>query len=170
MSRISKQLAEQIARALISKKRNAESESKKEFREYCTKVAEERVPKDVMAFFKKHSEYVKTNSTIHISGKGLARKQEVSLLKALPSISPNCYYEHIDFTDEESDKAKELFDKWQKLKDGNNILEAEIEATLISLRTYANIEKEFPEASRMLPKQGLTVIVDTASLREKLKN
>lgn len=168
MSRISQTVAQQIAVKLVAKKRILQSESQKEYREYFTEIAEKKVPKDVMEFFKKHSEYVKTTSNIRADGKGMS-KLEVSLTRAIPSVSPNCYYDHIDLNETEATKGKKLYDAWVKLKDTNNDLQSEIEATLISLRTYSNIEKELPEATQYLPQVGLTVIVDTATLRKKLK-
>lgn len=167
MPRISQTVAEHISRKLVEKKRTIQSDALKELREYCTNIAESKVPKEVMLFFKKHSEYVKTTSNIRLDGKGLNRL-EISLVKALPSVSPNCYYNHIDLTQGEATKVKNLNDAHEKLKTDNCALETEIERTLISLRTYANIEKELPEAAEYLPKVGIAVIVDTKSLRKKL--
>ncbi len=131
MSRISQQVAGQISRKLIEKKRTAQSEALKEYREYCTGIAESRVPKEVMTFFKKHSEYVKTTNSIRVDGKGIVT-MDVTLTKAIPSVSPNCYYNHIDLSAEEATKVKSLNDAHVKLKSNNDSLENEIEATLIS--------------------------------------
>lgn len=167
MPRISQSVAEHISRKLVEKKRTLQSEALMELRKYCTSIAESKIPKDVMDFFKKNSEYVKKMGTIRLDGKGLNRL-DVQLVNAIPSVSPNCYYNHIDLKPEEANKVKSLNDAHEKLKADNSALETEIERTLISLRTYANIEKELPEASEYLPKIGIAVIVDTKSLRKKL--
>lgn len=166
--RISQALASQIASKMVQSKRTVQSELQKEYREYFTTVAEKKVPKDVMDFFKKHSEYVKTTSSMRVDGKGISRL-DISLTRAIPSVSPNCYYEHIDLSEAEATKGKKLHQDWVKMKENTDTLESEIETALINLRTYANIQKELPEASQYLPEQGLTVIVNTTELRKKLK-
>lgn len=168
MSRISQALAAQIAKKLVEKKRTTQSQLQKEMREYFTEIAESKIPKDVMLFFKKHSEYVKTTSSMRVDGKGFNRL-DITLVRAIPSVSPNCYYEHIDLTEAEATSGKKKHDAYQKMKSDTDTLESEIEQTLLSLRTFANIEKELPEAKEYLPVLGLTVIVDTTSLRKKLK-
>jgi len=166
--RISQTLANQIALKMVKEKRSIQSELQVKYREYFTGVAEKKVPKDVMEFFKKHSEYVKTTSSMRVDGKGFNRL-DVHLTRAIPSVSPNCYYEHVDLTETEAEKGKKLHQEWLKMKDNNDALEVEIETALINLRTYANVQKELPEAAIHLPEQGLTVIVNTADLRKKLK-
>lgn len=166
--RISQSLASQIAKKLMEKKKTLQQTAKEAYRQYFTEIAEKKVPKNVMEFFGKHSEYVKTTSSIYVDGKGF-NKLSVSLTKAIPSINPNCYYDHIDLSDAEVKKGKELYDAHEKMKTKNEELEYEIEATLINLRTYSNIQKEFPEAAEHLPALGLTVIVNTDALRKKLK-
>jgi len=166
--RISQALAAQIATKMVQSKRAIQSELQKEYREYFTTVAEKKVPKDVMEFFKKHSEYVKTTSSMRVDGKGFNRL-DVSLTRAIPSVSPNCYYEHVDLNESEATKGKKLHQDWLKMKENNDALESEIETALINLRTFANIQKELPEAGKHLPEQGLTVIVNTTELRKKLK-
>ena len=144
------------------------SKLEKEFREFVTIFAEKKTPKSVLDFFKNHSEYVKTTNSIRINGKGVSNLN-VSLTKALPSVSPNCYYQHIDLTDSEVKEVKKLYDLTVKTKKYNNDLWDELEAAILSLKTYANIEKELPEAAAYLPSKGLSVIINTTELRKKIK-
>jgi len=166
MSRISMQLAEQIAKKLTEKKQALIAPTNLEFREFITQSFEATVPKPVMELFKKHSEYVETTNSVYLNEKGFSR-ENVSLTKAVPSIKE--YSVHFPLTDAVAIKAKKLYHVWQKAKDDYKALFEETETALLNLRTFANIEKQLPEAVQYLPQRGLTVIVDTKELRKKLK-
>ena len=164
--RITKYLANKVAQQLIEKKQKEVSTLRTEFQEYLTVVAEKRVPKDVMEFFKKQCEYVETSQSIFLNEKGFNR-EVISLTRQVPAKSSSSL--HIVLNDTEATKAKRLHNAWLKAKENVERLKRELENALLNLRTYNRIEKELPEAFQLLPQGGgMLIPINIEKLRKEI--
>lgn len=70
-----------------------------------------------------------------------------------------------------SENEVKLFQKWHKMKEKVEVLQAELEATLLGLRTYKHVSLHLPEAVPFLPKIEKTELaIDFTRLRERLSS
>jgi len=164
MSRITKQIAENVAAQLTRKKNTEISSLKKELENKFSEIYLKTVPKEVLQLFEKFPDYVKTRRGLQCTGNGF-EWQTLDFNKELPAYK-NC------FSPDELD-AKELLELANKIKDKKQELfklKAEIENVVFNLRTFKRVEIEFPEAVPFLPTTVSTALmVNISDLRNKLK-
>lgn len=168
MSRISNDLAGQIATKLTEKSRVAAEKLHIEFRDLVTKTYESQIPDEVKNCFKKNPDWFYTRGTIKLNGHGfnwehvgatnpvISNSNESSLLKMSDKIAAN---------------LMTAMRKWQKAKEKYETLRAEAKQALLALKTFSNIRKELPEASSMLPPPlSNALVVNFTSLHNRLKS
>ena len=164
MSRITKQIAENVAIELTKKNALEIKELKADLDSKFTEIYLKTVPKEVLQLFEKYPDYLETRSSMQISGNGF-QYQSLSLNKSFPSEN------HIFLPNEKDAKrllslVNEISDK----KSEHSKLKQEVSALLFNLKTYNRVNSEFPEASPFLPKSVSTALmVNISDLREKLK-
>ncbi len=165
MSRITKAIAEDVAIKLVKERENEISQLKKNLSHYVTNLHIDRIPDSVMKAFKTNASYINSQQTMHINGSGLDRFFRVNMEKTLPYNG-----EHLEVTDEQCDIIKASHNLIEDKKTAKNRLQSEIEIALFNLRTYNNVEKEFPEAFKLLPKQSINtaLAINLKDIRCKL--
>lgn len=148
MSRISKELAHQIAIKLTEKSRLASESLNKEYREIATVMYEDQTPKEVKDCFKKHAEWFYTRNYITFDGHGF-RWENITTMRSVIANSNSSA--KLDLNVKTSTQLSSAKRKWEKSVDDYNQLQRETETALLNLGTHARIKENFPLAAPMLP-------------------
>jgi len=168
MSRISKELAGQIAFKLTEKSRIASEKLHVEFREVVTSIYEQQTPKEVSECFKKYPDWFYTANGIKLNGHGFNWDYVSSIRTVIANNGTNCY---ITMNDKNSKQIQVAKQKWIKSKEKYNSLKEEAEQALLALKTFNNIRKELPQAESMLPPPMSNALVcNFTSLKSKLNH
>ena len=148
MSRISKDLAHQIAIKLTEKSRLAAELINDEYRLLVTEIYEEKTPQEVKDCFKKHSEWFYTRQYIDINGHGFRWSQ----VKAPRTVICNSGTSaNLELTAKSSAAITTLKRKYEKAIEDHKQLRLETETAILNLGTHARIKENFPLAAPMLP-------------------
>lgn len=165
MSRITKQIANAVANQLVLPKRQDVQNQENKLKGIATGIYLKSIPTEVMQQFEKYPSYFKKRISFELKEHGF-NYERFSLEKNLPENSENYY---IQVTAGDSSILRIEKDKVQDMTDELNRLRLDIENAIFNLRTYNNVEKEFPEAFKLLPKQQTTaLIVNLKDIRCKL--
>ncbi|MGD1319555.1 Nmad5 family putative nucleotide modification protein [Chryseobacterium sp. 2R14A] len=155
MSRyITKERAHITAKKLVDNLEVKIREKKQKLSEIVSEIYLKDVPTEIINLFKTNKKYFLTASTIRCEGNGL--NKGFDLTSAVPSkngswsvcILPNAI---------ESKKILKISNEFEDLKEKRDALKKQIENTLLSLKTYNRIQKDFPEAYDLLPDKDATV-------------
>lgn len=165
MSRITKEIASEIATKLTEKKLTEIRRIQSEQEIYLEEIYLGTISKEVKDFFKLKPNYCKNTRQLRVSGNGfnyayLNTKNNVPCLES-QSFEPT------------AEQGKELINfqnKIENLKIVRNKLKNEIENLLYNLRTYSKVILEFPEAEPFLPKNiSNKLMININDIRSQLK-
>lgn len=148
MSRISKELAHQIAIKLTEKSRVAAESLNKDYREIATAMYEDQTPKEVKDCFKKHAEWFYTRNYLTFDGHGFRWENVTTIRPIICNSGSNATLELNVKTSTQLNTAKR---KWEKAVEEHKQLQRETETALLNLGTHARIKENFPLAAPMLP-------------------
>jgi len=166
MSRISNELAGQIAHKLTEKSRLAAEKLHVEYRELVTSFYEEQTPDQVKKCFKDNCDWFYTRCEIRMDGHGFNWAWVTS---TRPVICNNESYANLKLTSKVADQIISAKRKWEKAKEKYDNLKREAKQALLTLKTFSNIRKELPEASPMLPPpMSNALVVNFSSLKKQL--
>lgn len=163
MSRITKELAEQVAFKMTVEKKKEVEFLRKELQDYIRNYAISLLPKEVLKMFKSHPEYFSKQSNIQFVGNGFHYDSfyfgDSLPIKDARTLPDNTTAKAVLSIKNKLDiKEKEV-----------RCLNSEIANALYNLRTYSNVEKNFNEAFAFLPKvKNESLIVNVDSIRKKL--
>jgi uncharacterized protein (DUF4213/DUF364 family) len=149
MSRITKQIAESTAKALVQSKKAENNVLEKEFKYMILNEILKDIPKEILDFNKKHPRFVKRTTTVQISGNGWDF-QTVYLDEEIPS--PNGNKIQLVPNEELSVLLLKRFTDFTHKKELVKKLEQDLGITIFNLRTYKSVQENFPEAFELLPK------------------
>lgn len=167
MSRITKEIASQVAHQLTAKKREEVKELDAKFRTELKRMYVEDTPTEIKELAKKYPEYFEWRDRIGFYGtNGFGYENyriEGTVITKAGSIS------YTNISPENAKKLNkldnEIQDKKKELKD----LVKELEILLYSLRTYSKVTEQFPEAIPFLPyKTTSALAINIDDLRKKL--
>lgn len=148
MSKISKELAKQVAVKLTEKSRLAAEVLNKEYREIATAMYEDQTPKEVKECFKKNSEWFYTRNYLTFDGHGFRWENVTTIRPIICNSGSNATLALNVKTSQLLSAAKK---KWEKAVDDHQQLQRETETALLNLGTHAMIKENFPLAAPMLP-------------------
>ena len=148
MSRISQDLAGQIAFKLTEKSRVSTEKLHLAFREAATLLYEEQTPKEIKEAFKKHSAWIQTRSCVVFEGHGFTWTR---LSTTRPVIQNTSGEAKLTLNSKSADKLTTASRKWEKAKKDYEDLKSQTKTALLTLKSYSNIKKEIPLAAPMLP-------------------
>jgi len=167
MSRISNDLAGQIAYKLTEKSRKAMEEKHVAYREVVTTLYEQTTPQPVLDVLKKYPDWIDTASNIRLQGHGF-NYEYVSPTRTIVS---NCRNNALELTDKMAKSITAVKKEWEKSQDKYKSLKDEIKHALLSLKTYANIRKELPAAAEYLPPpMSNALVVNLGNLNKRITN
>lgn len=114
MNRISKDLADEIAIKLTSKKLEAIKKIDFEIGEIAYTQALKSIPRQVLECYEKHKKYFHTNSSVTLTGQGLNREQANFNKKEVPGDGSWTLVKEVDA--KTAAQLVKLFDKKKQLK------------------------------------------------------
>lgn len=158
MSRITKAIAEAVAKEMVAPLREKLKIFEKEniIDTFSNWYVANRIPKRVWEIHldsKINSEFINTKREFSLKGFGFDFER-IILEESLP-VPTESYYYSLTFSEKESKFANDLFKSFsQKIKKEEKIkkLEADIKATLLRLGTFKKVELEFPQAVEFINK------------------
>jgi hypothetical protein len=154
MAVISKQVAQDVAIKLCRKKKEEINILVDEFNNYLVSEYNKFLPPSVIAFHKQMPHYIETRSYIRVTGNGFSY-EDIRLGFHVITDKSNNFFEPDKECAEILLRMKNIIiDKKKAL----NKLENDIENALIQLRTYKNIETQFPDAIKYLPTKSITSV------------
>jgi hypothetical protein len=142
---ISKSKAEEVARKLTQKKYSSITELQKELSGIAQEQYLSSIPKDVVEIYKKHPSFFRTESSVYARVEGIGMYW-VSLGTSVPKGDRTTF----DMTGPIAEKYVALKNKIDSETEAVKKLKADIESTIIQLRTYKNILATFPEAAELI--------------------
>lgn len=166
MSRITKEIATEVAKTLTKGKKDEYEALEKQLSETVRDLYNETIPDEVKLFQQKFPSFINVRGSVELKGNGFSYEYVV----VKPSVITNtnectCLYP----TPDQAKTLQQIKNKIYDLKKEYNTLFLDIENALLSLRTYSKIEKEFPEAFVLLPNRISTALaININSIREKL--
>ncbi|OYX86772.1 MAG: hypothetical protein B7Y83_00090 [Flavobacteriales bacterium 32-34-25] len=167
MSRITKQIAESTALALVKGKYSKLSKKETEFKQMIEELLLNKIPEDVLKFFKKYPNYTETSNTVVLSGNGW-NFERIALKNEIPAIHGG----QIQYLPEPETAVKllSLFNGHKDLKKQIERLKKDLEITIFNLRTYKSVQENFPEAFELLPKiVNNSVQLNLSDIRNRIK-
>lgn len=147
MSRITKEIASIVATELITPKVKIMNDVKNQLKTLVRGYYIDSLPGGLLAQYKKYGEWFSTTASVRLVGEGISQGYKYyGLGEILPQ---NKGVLHLD---ERQSLAVVLIENEIETKEREiNILRTNIEAAIYNLRIYSNVEKEFPEAFKLLP-------------------
>jgi len=165
MSRITKEIANEVARKLTTKKTEEIQKLDLLIQETLELFILKRVPKDVIEFQKTNPKFTYSTSSFRLIGNGFNHKY-LNTKNDIPYNGNNIFEPKPD----EAKKLLEMINKKSDLKSNLNKLFSEIENLLYNLRTYNKVIIEFPEVEPFLPKTiSNKLMVNVNDIRQQLK-
>jgi hypothetical protein len=167
MSRITKEIASAVAKELCSSKQSEISDLRKELQITMRKYYLSILPDNIVVQFGENSEYFKQVSSVKITGENISNMYKYySIGDALPQSNS---FERLNLTPKQSLNIVRIFDLIDDKEKAISDLKISIEVALYNLRTYGNVEKQFPEAFEKLPPITTTaVMINIKDIRCKL--
>lgn len=169
MSRITKQIAEDVSRAMTAEKRKAANELKEKFQQVVSEMAFERVPESVQTLFGTPDtrRYIVQRDSCQLTGGGFDYKW-VNFPTPIPfQDNNNC----LTLNEAQGRLLWRLEDSYKKAKLEVDNLKDEIYITLLyTLKTFKKVQDHFPEAFEHLPKVGTptSLAINLDALRQKI--
>jgi len=164
--RITKSIAEYVAKQMVSEKKRLLQEKKDVLKSTCTEMYKRQIPKEVLSLWKNTPVWLKTTYSVRLNGDGFS--YECQDIEELPR--PNNREPFLAFENNEAETILSARNEIQKMNTEINSLKSEIEQALLSLVTFKRVSENFPEAVPFLPKiQNTSLVVDLSNLRNKIK-
>jgi len=165
MSRITKQIAEAVANQLCLPKQQEVKAQEENLSSVVTEIYRSKIPVEILQMYHDNPKWFKTLSSIKLNTLGF-NYEFFGMMESLPD-NNSMYY--MPITPEEAEKIHQQDDLLKQLKKDYETLTKEIKIAVFNLRTYNNVEKEFPEAFKLLPtRQTTALIVNLKDIRCKL--
>lgn len=164
MSRITNDIAKQVATKLLEKKKEAQLAAAKKYQQFLEDEAFKQVPKEIMDLLEKHNRFFNKVSAVKLIGHGFEH-ETVKMSKSIPSSDYNYFILEMTASlatkimnlKRASDKAKEDYDKSFQI----------LEQALINCRTFKNVEQNIPEAKPYLPQaKTMALAINYADVRK----
>ena len=170
MSRITKQIAEDTAKAMTAEKRKAANDLKSIFEMAVSDIAWERVPDCIrdMSLADSTKNYIVKRAECQLHGNGFEFKWV-----NFPSPIPFKYNESLlNLSSAEGKVLWNLENDYKKAKQDVDNLKEEIYITLLyTLKTFKKVQDHFPEAYEFLPKTETptSLAINLDALRHKIQ-
>ena len=162
---VTKTIAQEIAEKLLAEKFAEIGRAVEAIQVWTIDIIGQLIPKEIKAVWEKYPNWFNKGTYWYFDGPGI-NHQRVILNKGLPYGGSTTIQLHpLD--------AKEfirLHDDEQRLRDEYATLNTAIVNSLVGLRTYKNVQAEFPEAYFLLPqdRKSTALVVNIKDLRCKL--
>lgn len=163
--KVSKQMANDLAKTLVSHRRPAIEKAEKQLRELADKIFKKTIPANVLAFYEKSPEYIRKTGGFYVSGNGFVYSM-IHLSKSLPSKSE---YPTIIPSDKDCEALKVLLERVDELKKNRDDLMKRSERAILDLSSTKRVATEFPELSDYLKRLDSGKFLPVPNLEELKK-
>lgn len=169
-NRVTKELASEIASKLLKDKQKVVDNLHKEYTDFLFEEYNKTIPKEISEFDKKHPGWIRKTSSINFSGYGF-NWENVYFSQGQYVLTDRNGNSKIELTSKLADKIKTLKNSWEKERKSVGDLRQQIEIAIYNLRTFNQVEKNFPEAAAHLPAGGKTMslTINLDKIRSQLK-
>ena len=169
MTRITKKIAEDCSKAALVKLTQKAERIEQMFKEYAINTANEYIPEAVKLAFSDPQcrPFIHKSGLIYLAGEGIGNWEcKITLDFSLP------YHNPIQVSSAHAKELRAYMDKLSSLRAEISNKRREIEVAVLSLGTYAKVEKEFPEVYQYLPKMATQTLPakNLDLLRDFIKN
>lgn len=159
------QIAKDVANKLTESHFENYKKKSEELKKSATEVYLKTVPDTIKQLSKKDYQYIKKIKHVSCIGNGFDHDS----FDIEESPAKESYQATFEPNKDDSKILQKLRKEAEQLKDNYRQLNSEIEAALLNLRTYSKVEKEFPEAFKMLPNSIPTSLaININDIRAKL--
>lgn len=164
MSRITKEIARNVAIELTKVKKEQLKKIQLQLKDIVSEIYKQQLPEEVVSLFKKYPKYFQTAISTRINSPGF--QWEFFNIIEMPQKTTA-----FTVNDTQGKKIISLDDTIRSKRKDLEKLVSNIEATLFNLRTYKNVEKEFKEAFILLPEININTAlsININDLRIQLK-
>jgi len=152
--RVTREIAENVSKALLKNKKEAIEIMEKELAEKATHLADSKIDNKLMTAFEKHKMYFCTTETVKFNAIINDTHQfiQISIGKELPRKSEGSWVINLTVEDSEFLNLEDLKKKIEKARETYSKSLEIVQETIYGLRTYKSVEQNFPEAFELLPK------------------
>lgn len=166
--RVTKTLAEEVARKLCEKFNTGIASKKKELEALVTQEAWRRIPDEVTKLFKKDPSFIMSRSQVTLDNDGDMKWQRISFTSPIPYSKSETKFA---LPPKLLKEATKLYKEITTLKRDKKKVNAEIIQAIVALRTYKRVENDFPEAFKFFPKESESLLpsVNLQNLRDKVR-
>lgn len=167
MSRITKQIAEEVAKKLVAPKKEKLKARNKEFSMNITELCLSRIPAEILDCYYENRSYFNTTHYFRPTGNGW-QMQHLDLSEELPSPNGNSFSFEMDV--KTSNALLKEFNRNKDQKEQIEELQRDLENILFNLRTYKAVTENFPEAAEHLPKiVNNSIALNLSDIRNRIK-
>lgn len=157
MSRITKEIAAEVAKKLLEQKVKKNAERYSEIQKIVVGIIQSRTPMLVMQNFSQHKNYINTADYVYLTGPGL-NHDYIVLGESVPYDSSMS--RTIILEESTSMLLSKKLEKYQIHRKKNEELKEKTEATIYALRTYKKVKDLFPDAYKFLPPENTATCTD----------
>lgn len=166
---ISRERARQIALSLFSTQKKKIEDLESDMNDLLVKEYESLIPPAVMESFKKHPDWIQSDSQSWLSCPGIGRSLKVNFKKQLPQPASS-RVGNKTIRKPAADKIQEMDRALSKLRETYKKNISEAEETMVALKTYNKITEQLPEAKKFLQDPTkLAIVVNADKVRRAIK-
>lgn len=152
MTRISKTVAEQVAKEVTQPLYNAKAEAKDALIKVAKKMIWSRVPTTVKNTFKKFPAYIETNSGFYMRGVGISKYEiYVSVKEPVPSTD-----DYVELTNDEAKLIRKVYDEYKAFDKKIEDEERKIKNAIIVFGTVKRLQENLPQLIPFIEKHLVT--------------
>jgi len=164
--RITKQIADDVAKKLTEKKSKELEELKSKLSDLVKKEYDKKIPTEVIELAKLYPSYFDFNRYVRLNGNGWSYKN-IELKGTVISQNGSS---HLEPDNKASLAIKSISDKVDDMNANISRLKTDVSNAIYNLRTYAKVSENFPEAISFLPKQQNTALqLNISDIKQRLK-
>lgn len=164
--RITKTTAEQVALTLAQPYYDKEALALLTFQQKATEIIKQNVPADVFEMQKKYPEFINVSAYFRLDGHGFS----FDMVKLTEDIPQRSHRETYSLNGNDGAILQKLNRLHLKAKESRERFELDVVASLMQLRTYKNIEEQFPEAFALLSNTGTctAIAINVSDVRNRI--
>ncbi len=170
MSRVTIQLAHDVAADMVRERRTKNHEFQNEIHAFLFNKVMEKVPGVIKEAYNRpeFKDYIHVDNSIRLVGRGL----DFNYYPLSDFYFPSSRDERMTITLEgsEASKIEKMIAKYSEEYKAINALEKQLRAVLLDLKTFKRVEESFPEAFAFFPKKTENKVYLPANLGTIRKN
>ena len=149
MSLINKSIANEVASKVLQSKWDLVQKNESDFMDMLESEYLKTIPQAVKDFNEIHTNYINKTSTISPRGNGWGYRDFHYDKTMITNRNEYCFFPEPKV----AEKLLKMINAWEKSKKDYNLLHQDLTIALCQMRTYKNVEENFPLAVQFLPQR-----------------